>query len=71
MRVTSKGQVTIPQALRRKYGIDSRAEVDFVEEDGKILVRIARRSATPFRALLGRGDVNLTTEQILALTRRR
>lgn len=69
MKVTSKGQVTIPQELRRKYGIDAHAEVDFVEEDGKIVVTVAKRSQSSIRKLLGRGDVRLTTEQILRLTR--
>ncbi len=69
MKVTSKGQVTIPQELRRKYQIDSQAEVDFVEEDGKIVVRVRRRAKSPFRKLLSKGDVRLTTEEILRLTR--
>jgi AbrB family looped-hinge helix DNA binding protein len=71
MKVTSKGQVTIPQELRRKYRIDSSAEVDFIEEDGKIVLRPAKRSESRFRKLLGRGDVRLSTEQILRLTRNR
>ena len=69
MKVTSKGQVTIPQELRRKYGIDSHAEVDFVEENGKIVVKVARKSESPVRRLLGRGDVRLSTEEILRMTR--
>ena len=35
MRVTSKGQVTIPKAVREKLGIKSQSEVDFVEENGR------------------------------------
>lgn len=69
MKVTSKGQVTIPQELRRKYQIDGNAEVDFVEEDGKIVLRPTKRSQSPFRKLLGKGDVRLSTEEILRLTR--
>lgn len=69
MRVTSKGQVTIPQALRRKYRIDAHAEVEFIEEDGRIVLRALRRSDTPLRGLVGRGDVTMSTEQILRLTR--
>jgi len=40
-RVTSKGQVTIPKAVREKLGVKAGDEVDFVEEDG--MVRIKRR----------------------------
>jgi len=69
MRITSKGQVTIPQGLRRKYQIDAHAEVDFVEEGGKIVLRIVRKSESSFRQLKGRGDVQLSTDEILRLTR--
>jgi AbrB family looped-hinge helix DNA binding protein len=69
MKITSKGQVTIPQELRRKYQIDSHAEVEFVEEDGKIVVRVLKKSESSFRKLLGRGDVRLSTEEILRHTR--
>ncbi len=69
MKITTKGQVTIPQELRRKYQIDAHAEVDFIEEDGKIVVRVKKKSRSPFRKLLGRGDVRLSTDEILRLTR--
>ena len=69
MKVTTKGQVTIPQELRRKYQIDSEAEVDFAEEDGKIVLRVVKNSTSSFRKLLGRGEVRLSTEEILRLTR--
>ncbi len=69
MRITTKGQVTIPQKLRLKYGIDAHAEVDFIEEDGKIVVKVKKASKSPFRKLLGRGDVRLSTDEILRLTR--
>lgn len=39
MRVTSKGQVTIPIAIRERYRISSACEVDFKETDeGPLLV---------------------------------
>lgn len=76
MRVTSKGQVTIPQAIREKAGLMPNTEVAF-EFDGKA-VRIvkARAGRTPSRGralverLMGRGDVPMTTDEIMALTRR-
>ena len=69
MKVTSKGQVTIPQRLRKKYRIDSSADVEFIEEDGKILLKARRRSEALIRKLLGRVDVRLSTEEIHRLTR--
>ena len=69
MKITTKGQVTIPQDLRRKYQLVASAEVDFVEEEGRIYLHVVKVSGSPFRKLLGRGDVQLTTEEILRMTR--
>ena len=72
MRVTTKGQVTIPQHIREKMGIGPYSEVDFVEEDGRVyLVRKEAPSAAggPFRKFRGAGTVRMTTDEILALTR--
>ena len=38
MRVTTKGQVTIPQHIREKLGITPSTEVDFVEEEGRVFL---------------------------------
>ena len=37
MHITTKGQVTIPQHIRDKFGFLPHTEVEFVEENGKIL----------------------------------
>ena len=42
MRVTSKGQVTIPLAVRNRYGIMPGAEVEFVEGDQGPEIRVRR-----------------------------
>ena len=75
MRITSKGQVTIPADIRARAGLMPNTEVAF-EFDGTAvrIVPIANpRKPTRGDALVahlrGRGDVNLTTEQIMALTR--
>ena len=49
-RITSKGQVTLPVALRRKLGLDTGDEIVFEFGDGdRILVRpLRRRSAAEF-----------------------
>lgn len=38
VRVSQKGQATIPQALREKFGIETPGEVFIYEEDGRIVV---------------------------------
>ena len=42
MRVTSKGQVTIPRDIREKLGIAPNSEVDFVEDGDRVY--LLRRS---------------------------
>lgn len=72
MRVTTKGQVTIPQNIREKLGISPTAEIDFVEENDRVF--IVKRKATKekvrkFDKLRGVATVNMTTDEIMALTR--
>ena len=37
-RMTSKGQLTIPLAIRRKIGLDTGDQVLFYEKDGRIII---------------------------------
>ncbi|MGD9536424.1 MAG: AbrB/MazE/SpoVT family DNA-binding domain-containing protein [Alphaproteobacteria bacterium] len=74
MRITSKGQVTIPVDIRERAGLLPHTEVEF-EFDGKV-VRIVRakagkggRGARFVAHLRGRGDVSMSTDAIMALTR--
>lgn len=72
MRVTTKGQVTIPQHIREKLGITPQSEVDFVEEGKKVyLVKNHNKSQKNknFKRFRGIASVKMTTEEILALTR--
>jgi AbrB family looped-hinge helix DNA binding protein len=43
MRVTSKGQVTIPKHIRKRGGIGTGSEVDFVLHNAEIVLRKAKR----------------------------
>lgn len=74
MRITSKGQVTIPVEIREQAGLLPNTEVEFAF-DGET-VRIipatatkASRGARLVAHLRGRGDVAMTTDAIMALTR--
>jgi AbrB family looped-hinge helix DNA binding protein len=72
MRVTTKGQVTIPQNIREKLGITPATEVDFVEEKGRVYLvkKKGKNTATRrFRKLRGVATVKMTTDEIMALTR--
>jgi len=41
MRITSRGQVTIPQDIRKRYGLLPHTEVELVEVAGKVVLRKA------------------------------
>ena len=72
MRVTTKGQVTIPQHVREKLGITPATEIDFIEEKGRVyLVKKKGKNITTrrFRKLRGIATVKMTTDEIMALTR--
>jgi len=74
VRLTSKGQVTIPQHIRDQLGLAPGTEVDFaVDGDAVRMTRadVDRRGRGErlVRALRGRGDVELSTDEIMALTR--
>jgi AbrB family looped-hinge helix DNA binding protein len=76
MRVTSKGQVTIPIEVRDRLGILPHTEVDFEVHGNTVrLVKAAARRATGRGAsvvarLRRSADVKMSTDEILALTRR-
>jgi AbrB family looped-hinge helix DNA binding protein len=72
MRVTTKGQVTIPLEIRRRLGLVAHSEVDFELVGNAARLRKARggqRGQRLVARLRGRGDVKMTTDEILALTR--
>jgi len=73
VRITSKGQVTIPQQVRRELGLEPGDEVEIVVRDGAATIVPTQgpsgRGRRIVDALLGRGDVAMTTDEIMALTR--
>lgn len=77
MRITSKGQVTIPLAIREKAGLLPGTEVDFILDNGNVrLIRTAQprgetRGQRIVRRLRGSATANLdlTTDEIMALMR--
>ena len=72
MRVTEKGQVTIPKDLRDELGIGAGTEVWFERQADTIVVRKVEQPTRGRRIaerLRGRGDVRMTTDEIMALTR--
>ena len=76
MRITSKGQVTIPVEIREKLGLLPNSEVEFEVVGQSVRIRKVRRARgkghrgkSLVAQLRGRGSVRMSTDEILALTR--
>lgn len=79
MRVTEKGQVTIPKHIRERLGIGPGSEVEFVEESDA--VRLERKTEDKTAKELafdraierfrGTGRIGLSTEEYMTLIRDR
>jgi antitoxin PrlF len=74
MRITSKGQVTIPLAIRKKAGLWPNTEVTFTMSRGAVLLRKVttgeRRGRQLVEHLRGKATTRMSTDEIMALTRR-
>jgi AbrB family looped-hinge helix DNA binding protein len=74
MRITAKGQVTIPIEIRDKLGLLPNTEVEFELAGNAVRLRRARnkgsgRGRALVEHLKGKGTVRMSTDEILALTR--
>lgn len=75
MRITSKGQVTIPQAIRDKLGLLPHCEVEFQIIGNGVRLRKKKPGKTMSRGemivahLRGTGNKRYTTDEIMAMTR--
>ena len=78
MKITSKGQVTIPQSVREQAGLHPHSEVEFeVQANGDVLIRPVARPAASLRAAFEkvRGSANasqfkdMNTDKFMAFLR--
>jgi AbrB family looped-hinge helix DNA binding protein len=76
MRITSKGQVTIPQEVREQFGLLPDTEVDFVVKRDSIHLVKTIQPKKPTRGemivsrMRGRLKGGMSTDEIMALTRK-
>jgi len=73
MRVTSKGQVTIPLVIREKMGLLPDTEVEFNIEDDRVILKKAKEKSSRGRDIVnrirGKAKAGMSTDEIMALTR--
>lgn len=76
MRITAKGQVTIPQHVRESAGLMPGTDVEFKLEAGSVrLVKAPKGASRKTRgqklveSLRARGDFKMTTDEVVALMR--
>ena len=73
MKITTKGQVTIPLEIREQMHLQPGGEVEFIVEGNAVkIVPVEgsnRRGRQIVERLRGRGSVQMTTDEIMALTR--
>ena len=73
MKITTKGQITIPQALRLKSGLLPNTDATFEENDGGVIIRPAKSKHAlileRLRDARGTADTALATDDIMGMTR--
>jgi AbrB family looped-hinge helix DNA binding protein len=73
MRITTKGQVTIPVEIRERFNLLPDTEVEWAVVGSTVQLRRAKNQSSRGAALVahmaGRGNVKMSTDEILALTR--
>ena len=70
MRISERGQVTIPQALRERHGLWPDTEVEFVEREGElVLIKSPESRRKRIRELYGQIETGKSTDEIMQLLR--
>ncbi|MGI9064460.1 MAG: AbrB/MazE/SpoVT family DNA-binding domain-containing protein [Pseudonocardiaceae bacterium] len=75
MRMTSKGQITIPQQVRRELGLEPGDEVDVIVQGGAARIVPAGTDRTRGERIVERlrgtatAHLDLTTDDLMALLR--
>jgi antitoxin PrlF len=74
MKVTQKGQITIPKAFRDQYGLEHETEVGFrAVQEGVLVYSVASSRPREIRRSLARvrgiADQNVRTDDIMRMTR--
>lgn len=70
--MTSKGQLTVPAAVRQRLGLESGDRVEFVEiEDGRFAIQPANDDVRSLKGMLRRPAKPVSVDDMNAAIRRR
>ena len=73
MKITQKGQVTIPLEMRKRFGLSPQTEVEFAAGEEGVIIRPARSGKEHFHDWLKKArnstTASMTTDEIMNLTR--
>jgi AbrB family looped-hinge helix DNA binding protein len=73
MKITSKGQITIPQEIRESHGLLPETEIEFVVKGNAVQIVKSRRTESRgtklVQRLRGRAKGGMSTDEIMKLMR--
>lgn len=73
MRITTKGQVTIPMEIRNKLGLLPHMEVDFVLEGNRVYLKKIKTSESRgdrmIKQMQGKAKTKMSTDELMLLLR--
>jgi AbrB family looped-hinge helix DNA binding protein len=74
MRITSKGQVTIPQEIRERLGLLPNTDVEFAVKGGEAVIRRKKGAATHAQRVVAHlkahgGKMRMSSAELLSLLR--
>ncbi|HET7276320.1 MAG TPA: AbrB/MazE/SpoVT family DNA-binding domain-containing protein [Longimicrobiaceae bacterium] len=70
MKVSERGQVTIPLEMRERFGFLPDTEVEFVATDGALQIRKkANRTRSAIAEIYGRRRFSASTDDLMKLLR--
>jgi len=74
MKLTTKGQVTIPLKVREHLSLAAHDDVDFVIKDGEVVLIKNPDACNRFQnhinnKMRGKGRIKMTTDEIMQFTR--
>ena len=74
MKLTTKGQVTIPQKVRKHLSLSAHDDIDFVIKGEEVVLIKNPDSRNHFKdhvnnKMRGKGRIKMTTDEIIQLTR--